>query len=117
MTNLLAETIHAIVASGHSIQDVKHVRSLDGRYAINWNEFAHIANFDYDSGYGAAHIAQDLAIEFQDGSYLRRAEYDGSEWWEHVHLLVPISSRPKAITELYQDYWWDLAEEESETSV
>lgn len=108
MTNLLAETIQAVVASGHSIQDVKCVRSRDGRYATTWKEFAEIANFNYDAGFGAAHVAQDLVVEFQDDTFLYRQEYDGSEWWAHSRPLIPVSINPAKITKVEARYWSEL---------
>ena len=34
---------------------------------------------DYDSGYGSQEWSG--WISFQDGSWIERSEYDGSEWW------------------------------------
>lgn len=31
----------------------------------------------------ATEIAADLVVVFTDGGFLRREEYDGSEWWEY----------------------------------
>lgn len=42
-----------------------------------------MADFEYDSGYGSAKIAEDLIIVLADGSYLGRSEYDGAEEWVH----------------------------------
>jgi prophage pi3 protein 38-like sequence len=36
---------------------------------------------DYDSGYGTQEWSG--WISFQDGTWLERAEYDGSEWWSY----------------------------------
>jgi hypothetical protein len=38
-------------------------------------------NFMYDSGYGGQELFG--TIWYKDGSWSDRAEYDGSEWWEH----------------------------------
>lgn len=38
---------------------------------------------EYDEGYGVQEINEHLVIVFDDGSWLERAEYDGSEWWEY----------------------------------
>lgn len=38
-------------------------------------------DFEYDDGYGIQHI--DGIVWFDDGSWMERAEYDGSEWWEY----------------------------------
>ena len=60
------------------------IGTADGNYRINWNEFAKISNFDYDSGYGGAEIPTDLIVYFKDNTYMFRWEYDGSEWWEYI---------------------------------
>ena len=36
---------------------------------------------EYDSGYGLQEW--EGWISFQDGSWIERAEYDGSEWWSY----------------------------------
>lgn len=36
---------------------------------------------EYDSGYGGQQLFG--TIWLQDGSWLTRGEYDGSEWWAH----------------------------------
>lgn len=47
-------------------------------------EFIEVANtIEYDAGYGTQEINKHLVIVFEDGSWLERAEYDGSEWWEY----------------------------------
>ena len=40
-----------------------------------------ILDQEYDSGYGGQEL--DGIIVFNDGSWLSRGEYDGSEWWEY----------------------------------
>ena len=37
---------------------------------------------NYDDGFGGANV-EDVFIVFDDGSWLERGEYDGSEWWEY----------------------------------
>ena len=38
-------------------------------------------NFDYDNGYGSQNVYG--TVWLNDGTWLDRGEYDGSEWWEH----------------------------------
>lgn len=38
-------------------------------------------DFEYDAGYGSQELFG--CILFEDGSWLEREEYDGSEWWEY----------------------------------
>lgn len=81
MTNFLEETLDNIERSGHTIYDVHWVGSFDGEYAISWEEFAEIADVEYNSGYGSAEVAGDLIVAFGDKTWLERHEYDGSECW------------------------------------
>lgn len=83
--SLLAETIKAIESTDYTIGDVQWVGSKDGEFAITWEQFATIANVEYDNGYGGAEIAHDLVI-VGDSWWLERHEYDGSEWWEYKML-------------------------------
>lgn len=41
-------------------------------------------DFEYDNGYGGQEL--DGTVWLQDGTWLSRGEYDGSEWWEHNRL-------------------------------
>ena len=81
--NLLQETKEAIEASGHAVADIVFIGSEKTGHQCTWDEFCTLADVEYDSGYGAAEVAQDLIVVFSDGQKLWRGEYDGSEWWEH----------------------------------
>ncbi len=76
------ETLEAIKDSGHKQGDVMFIGSSDGRLRVSLEEFLKISDFEYDRGFGAQEIANDLIIYFKDKSYISRGEYDGSEWWE-----------------------------------
>lgn len=67
--------------------DVLFIGTIDGKYRMTWDKFRDKANFVYDNGYGSQIIAHDLIVYFCDGTFLERAEYDGSEWWEYRGLL------------------------------
>lgn len=41
-------------------------------------------DFEYDAGYGSQEL--EGTVWFNDGTWLERGEYDGSEWWEHKKL-------------------------------
>lgn len=86
--NFKEETYEAIVDSGHKREDVMFVGSSDGKLRMNIDEFDKYSDFEYDSGYGAVKIAQDLIIYFYDNTYIKRGEYDGSEWWEYNNPLI-----------------------------
>lgn len=47
-------------------------------------EFYKSLNFEYDSGYGGQNLFGTVWLD--DGTWLSRGEYDGSEWWEHNSL-------------------------------
>ena len=46
-----------------------------------YNDFLKSLNFEYDEGYGGQKLYGTVWLE--DGTWLSRGEYDGSEWWEH----------------------------------
>lgn len=105
MINFLAETLHDIISVNQTTDTVRHVRSIDGAYALTWSEFAMLADTSYDAGFGSAQIPSDLVVEFLDGTYLYRHEYDGSEYWKYNARLVPVQPDAKPMTKLIGRYW------------
>lgn len=77
------ETLEAIKSANKLVTDVTFVGKRDGTEGMHWYEFVTCSMFNYDSGFGAAEIQCDLIIQFNDGSWLERGEYDGSEWWQY----------------------------------
>lgn len=77
--NLLNETIEFLKKNGLTPNDVLWVGSKDLK--TDWDNFANVADIDYDGGFGGQEIAQDLLIVGSDW-WMERGEYDGSEWWE-----------------------------------
>jgi len=55
----------------------------------DYNEFLKALDFNYDNGYGGQELFGTVWLE--DGTWLSRGEYDGSEWWEH-NAVPPIPS-------------------------
>lgn len=47
----------------------------------DFTKFIESLDFNYDSGYGGQNLFGTLW--FEDGTWLSRGEYDGSEWWEY----------------------------------
>lgn len=93
--NLLGETKSAISRSGHSTDDVRFVGSRDEKLGIPWSQAEPVLDIDYDDDYGSQEIAADLVVVFTDGGFLRREEYDGSEWWEYEPpFRVPETQKP-----------------------
>lgn len=111
MINLLHETETAIAKSGHSPHDIVFIGSEDSGHQCSWEEFKLLADDEYDAGYGAQQVATDLVIVFSDGGWLARAEYDGSEWWEHVApFQLPKSYAPIKRLVVTGRGWRTLAE-------
>jgi len=88
-TNLYDETMEDLLSRAKNpAKDVLWVGSLDGEYAISWNEFAKLAKkVNYNSGYGSQEVASDLVVVGKDW-WLSRHEYDGSESWDFNTLPV-----------------------------
>lgn len=102
--NLLKETKEALKESGHKPTDIIFIGSEETGHQCTWDEFVKLANVNYDSGFGAAHVASDIKIIFRDGQTMYRGEYDGSEWWEFSRpFKMPSSKKP--IKRLVGDYW------------
>lgn len=116
MPNLLVETIEELNDAGHSVDEVNWVGSRDGRYVCSWADFAKIADLNYDDGFGAAEIAEDLVVVGSD-FWLERHEYDGAEGWEYKQLPTVSEFQIKPLTTLRRGMWDTVAsahEEEKE---
>jgi hypothetical protein len=81
MENLLEETKDKLMNCQKMLKDVLWVGIDDGTEAITWDEFAKMADFNYDDDYGKINIRLDLVVVGK-GWWMERHEYDGSEWWE-----------------------------------
>lgn len=110
MSNLIEETTLEIQNSNHTELDVSWVGSLDGKYAMSWNQFKNLfKEINYNPGYGGQEIASDLTIVFFDDSWLERGEYDGSEWWSYKKYPT-MSQSPNTFSKIYCcEYWESLA--------
>lgn len=110
MTNLLQETLEIIEENGLSSTDVVWAGNRDGTYVVPWEWFAQVANVEYDSGYGGQEIASDLVVVFNNGAWLERTEYDGSEGWSYQQSPV-VSYNPYPFDTVKNgDNWAPLAE-------
>jgi len=85
--NLLKETIHEMLSHGYLVTDIKYV-IVDGM-AYQWEDFAAVADFEYDSGYGSYEVNPQMTIVMEDGHWFEREEYDGSEWWKYRTYPTP----------------------------
>lgn len=98
MKHLLQETVEAIGRSGRTIEDVSWVGTLDGKFRSTWDEFADVTyNVTYNDGYGAPEVATDLIVMFNDGNYMSRGEYVGSEWWEWTLAPEPVTGETRRL--------------------
>ena len=83
--NLLNETVKLLANQELKPADVDWVGSRNGGCVATWAEFAAIADFEYNEGFGGNEIPLSLVVVGADW-WLERHEYDGSEWWEFKRL-------------------------------
>ena len=108
-TNLLRETLAAIIAAKKMTSQIVFVGARDGSHACNWQAFQSLANFDYDNTAPAPAVATDLTIVFADGSSLMRAHDGRLESW--AFDAAPTRwARTKPITRLHDGAGKSLAE-------
>ena len=68
--------------------DILHYRLKMNYTDEEYQTFLNSLDFNYDGGYGTQELYG--AIWLENGTWLDRSEYDGSEWWEyHVLPQVP----------------------------
>jgi len=92
--NLLIETTEILKEHGKTWDNVFYIGTECTRVSVE--NFIAVANTEYDSGYGAPEVAQNLMI-VGDDFWMTREDYDGSEWWEfHTKPRVP----PMRFTEI-----------------
>jgi len=107
VVNLLEETKRCIRNSGHKISDIVFMGSEESGYSCTWKEFTRLANVEYDAGYGAAKVATDFIVVFEDGTKMWRGEYDGAEWWAYSTPFKEPKEK-KRITSLFGEMWDNL---------
>lgn len=100
--NLLQETLKYLKDQNLTAEDVVFV--TDGRHSIGWDEFAQLADFEYEKGYGTEHIFSALKIVGENW-WLERHEYDGREWWEFKALPEQKPHGQIKITEDAHNWW------------
>lgn len=113
MSNLLIETLEILRTAGKSSTDVEWVGN--SKVWFTWQEFEELADTEYDKGFGAQEVAQDVLVVGKDW-WLERGEYDGAEWWEYKTLPLKPSKQItlRALTVAQRDGsrigWESLAE-------
>lgn len=102
MSNLWEETIEFLKENDKTFEDVLFIQGDD--FNVTKENFESVAKkTDYDSGFGAQHVATDLMLVGDDW-WIERAEYDGSEWWEFKSIPVR-KQYMKNITNLHKGMW------------
>lgn len=110
MSNLIHETEKCF-----SGRKVDWVGSMDGKYAMSWDEFKNkFKDLEYDSGFGSQKIASDLVVVFTDGGWLEREEYDGAEHW--VDKFTPVRKEGAKSFDIVggDEHMWEDLEEMNE---
>lgn len=80
--NLRREILTVLEANGKTSADVRWAGARNGALALSWEEFARLADRDYDAGYGYCEVATDLVVVGDDW-WLQRHCYAGKEWWQY----------------------------------
>lgn len=75
------EIICASIQYGCEYSDDQKVFILKQYHSQNdYEHFLQCLNFSYDNGYGGQELFGTVWLD--NGRWLERGEYDGSEWWE-----------------------------------
>lgn len=84
VTNARKELINILDNIEKTPSDISWMLVYKATYSEVSDAFTTIdqLNFNYDSGYGGQELFG--TVYFNDGTWLDRGEYDGSEWWEHM---------------------------------
>jgi hypothetical protein len=106
--NLLEETKNEITRIGKTIEDIDFINITDEVEKFQNYEKAKYFSTDFDgfvkfcarfrnynNGYGSAEVPMNTVVVFKDGTWLERAEYDGSEWWEYRQIPRKITKESK----------------------
>jgi hypothetical protein len=65
---------------------IKIIQLKVGYSQVEYENFLNKLDFEYEDGYGGQELFG--IVWLQDGTWMTRGEYDGSEWWEHHQLPV-----------------------------
>ena len=107
MRNLWEETIEVLKEHGKTFDGVRFIQGYD--FKITKENFEQVAKkTNYDSGFGAAHVATDLVVVGKNW-WLERGEYDGSEWWEYKESPKQVNE-VREISHLAGGLWPTLEE-------
>ena len=93
--NLLQETLEKLQENGKEPENVLWVGSKNGEYAVEWSEFAQLADRDYDRDFNSQLVAKDLVVVGENW-WLERKDYEGAEWW----VFMSFPQKAEEATEL-----------------
>lgn len=109
MRNLYEETKRVIEEEGFSLSDITFIGTA--RHRININSAIELMKkTEYDGGFGAQRVADNLII-IGNGFSMKRREYDGSEWWELEKTFTVLPSKEVEIDSFLAEIGWDTLEE------
>ena len=115
--NLKEETLDKLREHNKTWEDVKFIQGEDFVVANSKEEILELMNVEYDDGYGAPEVAEDLII-VGDKWWLERHEYDGSEWWEYKELPAIKNESEKVKSFITKSVGWkslkEILEEEND---
>lgn len=108
--NLLKETIQVLTNHNKTPADIDFITATieeffndtKTSYTSTWEEFAALADEEYDSGCGGVNVLPDLLIVGKD-FWLERHSYDGAEWWEFKQLPI----KPEESFQITRKVIWD----------
>ena len=92
MMNLLRETLEDLEMFGYTENNIVSV-GIRGKGIIPNRKY--LFNVNYDDGFGSQEVHPELVIKLDDGSWMERHEYDGSECWS-------LKCSPEIPNEVYQ---------------
>lgn len=87
--NLLQETLEELEYNGKTMDDIISIQGDE--FAITREKFIQLADVEYDGGFGAQEVAEDLKL-VGEGFWLERHEYDGSECWIYKEQVKPLDN-------------------------
>lgn len=102
MRNLWEETINILKEHDKTFEGVRFIQGRD--FKITKENFEKVAKkTNYDSGYGASHVATDLVVVGKNW-WLERGEYDGAEWWDYKEFPKQVDEK-REVLRLAGDLW------------
>lgn len=90
MNNYAEEFAAVLKVHNYTLLDIAWVGTT--KFKIPVSEFISVAkNTIYNAGYGRPKTPGDIIVVMEDGSWFKRNEYDGSEYWTHeIPPIEPI---------------------------